>query len=796
MLIPMLLAAQMALPVSAPSAPTIVTPPIQEVFHGRAGDTDVPAPRLEAVVEVDGALTEPVWSQAALLTGFSQYEPLDGVAAEDSTEVLIWYAADALYVGIRAFEPHGQVNATLADRDQVFGDDNLQILLDTFDDRRQALVFAVNPLGVQADGVRNEAVSSQSGYFDANEAQRGALDLRPDFVYESRGRVTERGYEVEMRIPFKSIRFQSTETQRWGLNVLRSVQHSGQTLSWTPMRRGATSFLGQSGRLTGLEGLRAGLVLDLAPVVTQQLVGAAGPDGWGYDASGTQLGLDARWGITPNLTANATINPDFSQVEADVAQIQFDPRQAVSFPEKRPFFLEGSENFSVPNGLIYTRSIVDPLGAAKVTGKVGGFTVAALSAVDDDALSWAGPEADRNPVINILRVRRDVGESSSWGAVYTDRFDGDDYNHVAGLDGRFILGGDHTLTVQGAGSLTAVGGSDLTGWLWDGRIEKSGRRWGWNGYLRGYDDDFIAGAGFVSRKGVYSGLVPRVTFFGDPGSVLESWSTALNLNAWWLYDRFTGGEARPDEMKLHFNNSLAVRGGWRLGASLLVENFLYPDYLYADYAIERRDDAGAVTDTVAFTGTPSINNYDVAFTLGTPQFPTFSASAFVLVGRDENFPEWAPGWIVWADLQADWRPTARVRVTPQYNETRVIRPGDGSVVQLIRIPRMKLEYQVSRPFFVRLVGQYVAFRQDALRDDSRTDDPILIRGGDGVYRPALARESNGLQLDWLLSYRPTPGTVLFAGYGSTLGDDRPFGFRELARQADGFFLKASYLFRL
>lgn len=769
--------------------------PPQDVFHGRAGDTEVRAPKLDAVVEVDGALTEPAWADAALLTGFSQYRPVDGMPAQDSTEVLIWYAADALYVGVRAFEPHGDVNATLADRDDIFGDDHIQLLLDTFDDRRRALVFAMNPLGVQADGVRNEAESSQRGYFDANAAERARLDLSPDFVFESRGRLVEGGYEIEVRIPFKSIRFQSAETQRWGLNVIREVQHAGQTQTWTAVRTGSSSFLGQSGSLVGLEGLRAGLVLDLSPVLTQRVDGGprVGGTGWAYDDGGTEAGLDARWGITPNLTANATLNPDFSQVEADVAQIQFDPRQALSFPEKRPFFLEGSENFSVPNGLIYTRSVVDPVGAAKVSGKVGGFTVAALSAVDDRGLSWTGED---NPVVNILRVRRDVGDASSWGAVYTDRFDGGDYNHVGGLDGRFIIAEDYTVAVQAAGSLTSAGGTRIAGSLWDGSVERSGRRWGWRAYLRGVDDDFIPGAGFISRKGVYSGLVPRVTFFGEPGGAIESWSTAINLNSWWLYDRFTAGTARPDELKMHFNNSVALRGGWRLGAALLVENFLYPDYLYDDYAVERRDDAGLPTDTIAFTGTPSINNYDLALSVSTPQFPKVSANGFFLFGRDENFPEWAPGWIVWVDTEVDWRPTDRLRVAPRYNETRVIRPGDGSVVQLTRIPRVKLEYQVARPFFVRVVGQYVAFQQDALRDDSRTGDPILIRGGDGVYRPALGRESNGLRFDGLLSYRPTPGTVLFAGYGSSLGEERAFGFRDLERTADGFFLKWSYLFRM
>ncbi|HEX6587389.1 MAG TPA: hypothetical protein VF039_00090 [Longimicrobiales bacterium] len=256
---------------------------------------------------------------------------------------------------------------------------------------------------------------------------------------------------------------------------------------------------------------------------------------------------------------------------------------------------------------------------------------------------------------------------------------------------------------------------------------------------------------------------------------------------------------RPDELKLHFNNSFRLRGGWNAGVALLVENFLLPEELYTGYAIERT--VGGVTDTIPFVGRPSINNYDAVFSLGTPQFQTFSANGFVLLGRDENYPEWAPGYLVWAEGEADWRPTERLRISPRYSETRVMRPDDWSVVTVTQVPRLRVEYQVARPVFVRLVGQYVARHQDTLEDDGRTDDPILILNDEGVYDRALGFRSNGLRLEGLFSYQPTPGTVIFAGYGTShgravVGLDPRASYDDLDRLNDGFFLKVSYLFRL
>ncbi|HEX7336603.1 MAG TPA: DUF5916 domain-containing protein, partial [Gemmatimonadales bacterium] len=381
---------------------SLAAPPadLPTVYNGRAGELDVQVPRVEAAAGIDGKLDEPVWAEAALLTGFSQFSPTDGLPAADSTHVLVWYSPTGMYFGIRAYESHGAVHATLADRDRIAADDHIQILLSTFNDGRQASVFAVNPYGVQSDGALVETGATSGNGFNNAVVKREAADLSPDFVFESRGRLTETGYEVEVRIPFKSLRFQPKQQQSWGINVVRMVQHSGREDSWTPAKRASASFLAQSGRLVGLTDLHRGVVLDFTPSLTSRTTGTESIGGWDYSGGRPELGGTVRWGVTNNLTLNGTANPDFSQVESDAQQFAFDPRQEIFFSEKRPFFLDGIEQFTTPNQLIYTRRIIQPVAAAKLTGKAFGTDLALLTAVDDPVGSATGTD---NPVYNLLR---------------------------------------------------------------------------------------------------------------------------------------------------------------------------------------------------------------------------------------------------------------------------------------------------------------------------------------------------------------------------------------------------------
>ncbi|HEX6134470.1 MAG TPA: DUF5916 domain-containing protein [Longimicrobiales bacterium] len=759
--------------------PVIDDAPAPALHHGRQKNVEVQLPRDDVELRIDGRLDEPAWSRAALLTGFSQYTPIDGLPADDSTEILVFYSGDAIHFGIRAYEPHGTANATLADRDRVTGDDHVLILLDTFDDRRRALAFLVNPLGVQGDGTFTDA---------------GGLDLNPDFLFESRGRVTPSGYEIELRIPFKSIRYRAATVQSWGINIIRKVQHSGQEQSWTPLERGHPSLLAQSGTLAGITGLRRTLVLDVNPVMTARAVGAPGPaadPSWRYDAQRPELGGNLRWGVTSNLTMNATVNPDFSQVEADVGQVTYDPRASLFFPEKRPFFLDGSENFDVPNRLIYTRRITAPVTAAKLNGKIGSLNVGVLSAVDDESLSatQAG-----HPVFNIVRLRRDLGAQSNAGIVYTDRVDGDDYNRVAGADTRLLLG-RYILAAQLASSFTSRAGQTAR-WspLFDFALTRTGRDWGFNVVVEGVHPEFVASSGFISRSGIaHANISPRRTFFPQNG-IIETLSTSLILDGTWDYDRFRRG-TEPNDMKLQTSTNLSLRGGWRATLFTWLESFMYPADLYSRFYIERHDGAGAVIDTAGYTGTHRLPNYGGLVAVHTPQFRTVSGSAEIVAGHDVNFDEWSSAWIFFTTLNADWRPTDRLRVNARYVEQRFHRVSDGSLVRLRMIPRLKLEYQLARPIFFRWVGQYDATRIAALRDDSRTNDPVLVRAPDGSFSRADEVERGGFRADWLFSYQPNPGTVLFAGYGTSLSSAAFFEPRSLERTSDGFFVKLSYLLR-
>jgi hypothetical protein len=753
-----------------------------DVYHGRRNEIAVRPPRLEAEVRIDGSLNEAVWSQAALLTGFSQYRPVDGLPADDSTEVLVWYSEHEIHFGVRAFEPHGPVNATLADRDRIGADDHVLILLDTFNDRRRALAFMVNALGVQGDGVLAEGASRHGGESDP-------VDPSPDFVFESRGRLTPDGYEIEIRIPFKSIRYQADRVQTWGINIVRRVQHSGHQQTWTPARTGQASFLAQSGTLEAMTDLRRGLVLDVNPVTTARADGAPGPaGGWAYDADAPELGLNLRWGVTANLTMNGTVNPDFSQIESDVSQLTFDPRQALFFAEKRPFFLEASENFNTPNSLIYTRRIAAPVAAAKFTGKASGLDIGVLSAVDDDALSATGD----HPVYNLVRLRRDIGSSSTAGLVYTDRVEGDLYNRVAAADARLVFGGLYSVQVQSGASLTREPGSN-DAWrpIFTVNAARRGRRFGLSTLLEGSHDEFRAASGFVQRTGIVHGNVrPSWTAFGSPGATLESATTSLTIDGTWLYDRFMNGTP-ADDQKLHLGSAFVLRGGWRLSGTVLLESFRYPAELYRNYYI----DTGS--DTVPYRGTRRITNYDVMINLTSPQFSTFSTNVFVIAGRDENFFEWAPAWIALGTFSAQWRPTDQVRVDGRYALQGYWRTQDGSAVGVRHVPRLKLEYQVARPVFVRLVSEYDMTYQDALRDASRTERPILLcDAGPPDCEPAPSFRRGRFRADALFSYQPTPGTVFFAGYGASLGADDSRAPADLRRAADGFFVKLSYLFRM
>lgn len=765
------------------------------VFSGVDRQLEVEPPRLEAEIAVDGVLDEPAWTEAARLTGFSRYLPADGGPADRTTEVLVWYSPSALHFGVRATGAADGIQATLADRDRIDAEDHVQFFLSTFADGRQAFVFGVNPLGVQMDGALVEGVRNSGGGFGGLAAGREDVDLSPDFVFQSRGRLEGDGYVVEVRIPFKSLRYQSAAEQTWGLHVTRISARAGLEDSWAPARRDGASFLTQAGKLTRLRGLQRGLVLDLTPVATMRADGAPGPSGgWRYGTSRPDVGGNVRWGVTENLTMNGTINPDFSQVEADAGQFQFDPRQALFFPDKRPFFLDGIEQFATPNNLIYTRRVVAPLTAARLTGRLGGSTnLAVLSAVDDASTSATGRD---HPVFNLLRAQRDVGRASKLGLVYTDRIDGVRSNRVLGVDSRLVWKEIYSLLVQGVASRTDNGSAVTTAPLWQGTFNRTGRHYALRVNARGVDPEFQAQSGFISRTGVAQlAMTNQAIALGPEGAWWQRFTSDIVLDGTWVYDDLMAGRASQDR-KLHFNQNLALRGGWRVGASLLLETFGYDPRLYRDYVVARPGAAGGVRFE-PYVGTRRLPNRDYVVSFEVPARKGLTAEGFVLWGKDENFFEWSSADIVFVNASAIWRPTNQLRVEGRYQLQSYQRRTDGSYVGIRRIPRLRVEYQASRFVFLRLIAEHDSNFRDTLRDDSRTGLPVFVADGAGGFAPAARSLTRRLRVDWLFSYQPTPGTVVFAGYGSSLDEpDTPGRPSRYRRISDGFFAKISYLFRL
>ena len=809
MLAPLLLASALAAAALSPSAgPSAghpsprVRPPAARateptVYVGREHNVHVRPPRLDGDVVVDGRLDEAQWAAAAVLTGFSQFAPSDGVPAADSTQVRVWYSATAIHFGVRAFEAHGAVRPNLADRDHIGAEDRVELLLGTFNDGRQALDFQVNPLGVQADGTLVEQGSPTGGLGTGGTggtggtAGRSLPDLSADFVFQSRGRVTDQGYEVEIRIPFKSLRYPATDVQSWGISIVRHVQHSGYDDSWTPAQRSAASFLAQGGTLDGLTDLRRGLVLDLNPELTQSTVGTLTDRGFDYASGRPSLGGNVRWGVTSDLTLNGTVKPDFSQVESDAGQLTYDPRNALYFAERRPFFLDGIEQFAVPSNLVYTRQIVQPEGAVKLTAKVRGTSVALLSAVDDRASSRQADNPSR-PLFNILRVQRDVGAGSRIGLLYTDKEDGAGYNRVAGVDGRAVFRDIYTVLGQAAASTTQRpnGGGRLGGPLWSARIERGGRQFGTTVQANGIDPDFRTQSGFVSRAGLaHANLAHRYTHLGANGARFENVTGSVSVDGRWQYRTFTRrGDAQ--DKKLHFDVGTQLRGGWNVGAGFYVETFGYDRAFYGTRRVQLADGS-----TVPFVGVPHITNHDYLVSVNTPQWSKLSARAFYVWGQDENFFEWASADIALANVSIDWRPTTQLRVSGAYQYQGYKRRTDGSTVGLTRIPRVKTEYQLARSIFVRLVTEYTADQTDALRDDAGSGGALLFPDGAGGYATQPATVRNRLRVQSLFSYQPVPGTVFFAGYSSLLDEPQALRFTRFTRQNDGFFVKLSYLFR-
>ncbi len=389
-------------------------------------------PGTAAKIKIDGVMDEKAWEQALVMELNYEVQPGENINPPVRTEVLFMYGKTHFYVAFRAYDPDpSSIRAFFRERDKIGGDDWVAISLDTFNDQRHSYGFFCNPLGVQSDEIATPEGGGESW----------------DAIWDSAGRLTKEGYVIEMAIPFSSLRFQRINgDQIWGVDAIRSYPRNVRHLiSLFPWDRSNNCYMCQAEKVVGFAGASPGKNIELDPTVmgilTQQRENGTQGD-FKTKTDKVEPGLTARWGITPSLTLSATVNPDFSNVEADVTQLDINRRFAIFYPEKRPFFLEGASIFNTFFSAVYTRSLADPDWGIKVTGKEGANAIGFYTVRDHMTnFLFPGSQGSRSTSLNlgvvgtVLRYRRDIGKSSTLGLLVTDREGEGYFNRLAGIDG-------------------------------------------------------------------------------------------------------------------------------------------------------------------------------------------------------------------------------------------------------------------------------------------------------------------------------------------------------------------------
>lgn len=530
-------------PVSAPSHNGVLP---------RVG-TDRPQDRLvfraqpiTAEIEIDGRLVESAWNGAGVVPLRWEVDPAENEEAPVVTECRVGFDDESLYFGCRAGDPRPErIRAYYTDRDETAGHDRIFLVLDPFNDARRAFEFGVSALGVQEDRV-----------FDASA---GRAETSWDAVWRSAGRVTSEGYEVEAAIPFRSLRFPETRSpQTWGFYVRREWPRS-ESLDLRSMRwdRDEACVLCQANLLRGIRASPAGANVEVTPTLTTTRVDRRDGDGAGLVSGAVEPepGVDARWGVTTDLALNLTVNPDFSQVEADVPRLSATNRFTLRFPEKRPFFLEGADVFDTPIEAVFTRTVVDPSVGAKVTGKIGSSAIGAVAVRDETTgLLVPGNQGSAELILEqpantaVLRYRRDVGESGTLGGLYAGRMGAGYGNHVGGADlfvrplsalsvqAQYL----HSATDDPPRSNVDGGGAALRDGTFGGdaghlRVQYRDREWDAGVLLFGRTPEFRADAGFVPRVDVWNaGFWAGRTFWGKEGAPFTA--VDVRTGAWHSVD--------------------------------------------------------------------------------------------------------------------------------------------------------------------------------------------------------------------------------------------------------------------
>lgn len=698
-------------------------------------------------IKVDGRLSDPGWQGALAIPLRFETLPGENVPAKVETQVLLTFNDSYVYIGFRAADPApDKIRAHLMDRDAAWDNDAVGVVLDPFNDQRRAFEFFANPLGVQMDSFMDDVSGNEDDSWDA--------------IWDSAGSITEQGYEVEFAIPFSSLRFPSQGgVQTWGIDLLRFYPRDQQyRIELQPMDRGVNCYLCQISKLIGIEGANPGRNLEVVPTLTSAQMDTRDAATGTLTSGGneTDLGLSTKWGITPNLILNATLNPDFSNVEADIAQLDINEQFALFFPEKRPFFLEGADLFNTLFDIVFSRNIADPNWGLKLSGKSGKSAVAVFAAADQVTnLLLPGSEGSRTTSLDLdstdaaVRYRRDLGENSSLGVIGTSRAANDYHNNVAGVDGRFRFRNQHTVDFQWLNSDTEyplkvtdafdvpTGGftddAYTVGYNYDSR--------NWNGWFR-YND---VGEGFRADMG----FEPRVDFTSLLGGGRRTWWPADGKvsRGWfageWDVTHDQSGRFIERELELWSGIVLPMQSSVEIGSGFRDRQFNGVDFDQAFYwnYLETQPTGSLKLSMSARLDTQAI---DFAHTRPGDQLQLNPRIGYRF------------GKHLQTSLDYDWRQF-------DIDEGNLFR---GSLAQ------SRLVYQFNRRSFLRLISQHTTIDRNV-----------------ELHEAEVAAEVERLFNQLLFSYKVNPQTVLFVGYSDTRDavDGAP-----LERQDRSLFLKLGY----
>jgi hypothetical protein len=776
---------------------------------------------------IDGKLDDEVWQSAPQFKDFYQWRPSDSSPASARTEVMAGYDSRFIYFAFHAYDDVSKVRANVAKRDNIFDDDVVGLILDTFNDKRRSYELFFNPLGIQQDGFLTEG---------AND------DFSVDIVMESKGLVTTDGFTVEIAIPFKSLRYEAGKDKLWGLHILRFVKHAdGETDSWMPISKDQSGLLSQAGHITGLEGISTERTLELIPSLTLSETGKRKrPATVAQIAQGGRfvnepikfdVGLTGKYSVTPQVTLDFAVNPDFAQVESDQLVVTANQRFPIFFDEKRPFFMEGIDIFRTQIAAVHTRTIVDPDYAAKITGKVGRNTFGLLLASDNAPGNFSEDERptvdsrflDKNASVGVLRLKRDVGKADSFiGFLGTYRRFVDTNNLVGGLDGRFRVDKLTTLSWQVLGTRSrnqfffAEQGQVLdrreNGFIYAIDYNNDGRHFGHEFSMVGRTRYYQADVGFNRRNNTNNpNWFIRYNSEPKPKATLVSWRIYTDFSANFDWQGRSQNANNETQFQWRLKRETFIGVGVEKGYERVFESEFGAKRQPGSNCVNSRTCTFAGNDNERSTSNRGLYFYaesvpakkyrfnvfvnrrwgalDYDFGAG-PKYPRVSPGALVTdeatVGHlcDPAPPgapprvlppvcfapqDPGPGDFLHIDGGITFQPTTALSATLNFTKERLKRYDTGLVAFDENIVSLRTTYQFSRFLFAR----------------GRVDFDSIASNVKGQF---------------LFGYTPNPGTAFYAGYNDDLNRRgyNPFsgnlepGFRRNGRT---FFVKMSYLFR-